>query len=421
MKAGTSVRARGFGRARGLALRLVALSLLCAPTFAPAQDVAQTQDAAQSAPGAAQKWDEFGRVGHCDMGARLDNFANFLQENPEATGYIVGYDPARGSPGIAKRAVEMQRQYMVYARGVAEGRVVAVAAGRHEGRELKSELWIVPPGARPPAEVPPEGSEPPFAGEFASFGMSNDHHFDHSGEMEGVGGITTTRHAFAEVLKRQPGSKAYLVAYADAESAPGAWRRYATSEKMQLEELGVEPSRLVILNGGTRKQSEVEFWVLPEDAPPPVKAKKREKRLREAAMIGAYTHYEWKEDDGEAGERRWVLDNLAEMLREDPQRVGCLVVFQDDDPPEFDEASGEVESPFDYVKLAGEWRRALAERYGIEAHRVVLLVGRPSEWEGGSVETWIVPKGVALPDPAEIVKSRAGEAGAEDEPDAEKP
>ena len=406
MRAGTNVRAGSRGWARAFALRLVALCLLCAPPHAPAQDDAQTQDAIQTAEGGARKLDEFGRVGHCDMGARLDYFANALQENPQATGYLVGYDPAKGSPGIAKRSIETQRQYVVYARGVAVERVFAVAAGRYEGAELKTELWLVPPGASPPVEGRSEESEPPFYGKYATLWMDEDSNFDHVEEMEGPGSMWITRRAFADLLKRQPDTKAYLVAYADGDRAPGAWRRFASSEKLQLEKMGVGASRLEVINGGQRKQSEVEFWIVPADAPPPVKAKKREKRLREAARIGFYTHVSEIED---ADERRWMLDNLAEMLREDPQRVGCLVVFQDAAPPESDEATGEAETPFDYVALAGEWRRELWERYGIEEHRVVLMVGAAGEWQGSSVETWIVPKGGALPDPAEIVKSREAE------------
>lgn len=405
-----SVRAGSLGGAGVFALRLAALCLLCAPPPAPAQDAAQTRDAVQIAEGGAHKFDEFGRVGHCDMGARLDNFANALQENPTFTGYLVGFDPAKGRPGVAKLSIEMQRQYLVYGLGVAAERVFAVPAGRYEGSELKTEVWLVPPGAQPPVEARPGDAGPPFSGKYTTFRMDDDSRFAHLEEMEGPGSMRVTRHAFADVLKRQPDSKAYLVAFADSGRAPGAWRRFASSEKLQLETLGVDPSRLEIVNGGRRKQSEVEFWIVPGDAPPPVKGKRREKRLREAEPIGLYAHAGEIE---EAGERRWMLDNLAAMLREDPQRVGCLVVLRDDAPPEFDEATGKAETAFDYVALAGEWQRELAERYGIEAHRVVLLV-RPAGEYTASITTWIVPKGVALPDPAAVV-------AADDSDGAEKP
>lgn len=420
-----SERAGSLGRA--FASRLAALCLLCVPPFVAAQETAPPQEAPpaqevlQRAEGGALKWDEFGRVGHCDMGARLDNFASVLLDNPTVTGYLVGYDPAKGSPGIAKRSIETQRDYIVYGRGIAAERLVAVAAGRYEGAELKTELWLVPPGAQPPVEAPDGDGGQPFSGKYATLWMEDDSSFAHEEEMGGPGSMWITRRAFADTLKRQPRSKAYLVAYADGDRAPGAWRRFASSEKLQLEGLGVESSRLEVVNGGRRKQSVVELWLAPEDAPPPVKAKKREKRLREAARIGAYSHANGKEGE-DAGERRWMLDNLAEMLREDPQRVGCLVVFRDDAPPEFDEATGKTETPFDYVALAGEWRRELWERHGIEEHRVVLLVGSASGWVRSSVETWIVPKGVALPDPAGIVESREAEMNAaDDSDDAEKP
>lgn len=398
-----NVRAGSLGRARTLASLLAALCLLCV-AHAAALDVSQ------AAEGGAMKFDEYGQIPHCDLTARLDNLANTLQEMPGATGYVVTYDPAKGRPGIGKRSAEWQTDYLVNSRGVAPESVVAVGAGRYQGRELKTELWVVPPGAKAPAEAAPADGEPPFTGKYAAFEMQYDASFDNSEEMPGVNPMSVTRAAFADVLKRQPDSKAYLVAFADGERAPGAWRRLASSEKLQLEELGVEAARLEIVNGGARKQSEVELWIVPKDAPPPVKPKRREKRLKEATLIGTYRHYKEIKD---AGERRWMLDNLAEMLREDPQRVGCLVVFPDGAQPEFDEATGKTETPFDYAALADQWRRELAERYGIEAQRVVLLVGPAGEY-AGTIETWIVPKGVALPDPAAII-------AADDSDGAEKP
>ncbi|HLL74082.1 MAG TPA: hypothetical protein VK421_02200 [Pyrinomonadaceae bacterium] len=423
MRTDVKVSSVVLGRARPFAALLCVLCALCLLCSRHAA----AQDDSRPAGDGAMKFDEYGNLPHCDLTARLDNLANLLQENPNAAGYIVTYDAAKGRPGFAKYAAEWQMDYLVNSRGVAPERIVAFGAGRYQGEELKTELWVVPPGAKAPAEAAPPDAEPPFSGRYATSVMQYDTNFDDAEEMPTFNSMSVVRRAFAGLLRKQPKSKAYLVAYADAQSTPGTWRRLATIDKLRLEELGVEPSRLEIVNGGTLKKKreyemagEVELWIVPEDAPPPVKAKKREKRLREAAMIGSYTHYDWKEEA--ARERTWLLENLAQMLREDAGRVGCLVVFRDDSPPEFDEVSGEVKTPFDYVALAGELRRELRERYRIEEHRFVLLVGAAGEWQGSSLETWIVPKGVALPDPAEIVRRRAAEMEAgEDGGDAEKP
>jgi hypothetical protein len=408
MKTDVQVSTGRLAGSRACVALLFALCLLCGAHHLAAQDDSQL------AGDGAMKFDEYGPVPHCDLTARLDNLANMLQENPNATGYIVTYDAADGRPSFAKYAAEWQMDYLVNSRGIAPERIVAVGAGRYRGDGLKTELWIVPPGAKAPAEAAQADGEPPFSGKYATSVMQYDTSFDNSEEMPTFNSMSVVRRAFTDLLKRQTKHRAYLVAYAGAESAPGAWRRLASIEKSELEELGVEPSRLEIINGGALKKKdeyepagEVELWIVPEDAPPPVKAKKGEKRLREAALIGSYTHFDWKKED--VRERAWLLENLAQMLREDPERVGCLVVFQDDQTPEFDEASGEWKTPFDYAALAGDLRRELWERHRIEEHRLVLLIGAAGEWQGSSLETWVVPKGVALPDPAEIVRRREAE------------
>jgi hypothetical protein len=395
------------------AASLAALFCVASHTQARAQDSAPA-----SAAGGAVKLDEFGLIGHCDLGARLDNLAVALQNDPASEGYLVGYDPAKGSPGIARRAVEMQRHYMIYSRGIEEARVFAVAGGRHGGEGTKTELWIVPPGARPPFEARGAADEPPFSGKFATFWTEDDASFSQADEMDGPGSSWIARKAFADALKRQPKSKAYFVAYADDGRAPGAWRRFATSEKVRIEAEGVEPARLHVVNGGRRRQSQVELWIAAEDAPPPVKPKRREKPLREAERIGAYSRI-GESDDGK--ERNWLLENFAEMLRADPQRVGVLVVFQDDAPARINEHDGELEESFDYAKLAGEWKQELAERYGVEAHRVVVRVGAAGEWHSRGIETWVVPRGSPLPEPAELVRLREAEMNAGDEPEEASP
>ena len=116
-------------------------------------------------PSEARRVDEFGDVLCEDEMARLDNFANELQNDPDVQGYIVFYggkrqrDPTRHAARLAlprrgeaeARAARLQ-PYLHDRRGVDSKRIVVVNGGYRE--QWTAELWIVPKGANPPIPTP---------------------------------------------------------------------------------------------------------------------------------------------------------------------------------------------------------------------------------------------------------------------------
>jgi hypothetical protein len=134
---------------------LLALASLCAATAHARQaDERDWPPAGSPNPqaGTTRKVDEYGKVGHCDETARLDNFAIELQNEPGSNGYLLVYvgrdDLPSWTNGILKRAVG----YMVNSRGMEPGRIKVVNGGYREKRA--TELWVVPPGAGPPKPGP---------------------------------------------------------------------------------------------------------------------------------------------------------------------------------------------------------------------------------------------------------------------------
>ena len=116
-------------------------------------------------PPEARKFDEFGDVGCEDEKARLDNYANELQKDPDVQGYIIFYGGKRrqhptrpgSSPALPRRGEAEARAarfkpYMSDSRGVDSDRIVVVKGGYRE--RWAAELWIVPKGANPPAPTP---------------------------------------------------------------------------------------------------------------------------------------------------------------------------------------------------------------------------------------------------------------------------
>src|SRR5687768_11742845 len=108
---------------------------------------ARAQAPAPQVQTGAVKFDEFGRVGHCDVTARLDNLAIQVQQIPAAEAYLIAYAPA----GRGERLLELTKDYLVNTRGFAPDRIKTIYGGRNiDLTQPKIQLWVVPKGAQPP-------------------------------------------------------------------------------------------------------------------------------------------------------------------------------------------------------------------------------------------------------------------------------
>lgn len=115
-----------------------------------AQSFSQTDDSENLSPSEkAEKFDEFGSLPECELGARVDSFILRLHNNPGSTGYMIFYKgkdilPARLNSNFNER---LTRDY-IRLRRFDPSRVVFVSGGFHENSA--TEFWIVPPGVEPP-------------------------------------------------------------------------------------------------------------------------------------------------------------------------------------------------------------------------------------------------------------------------------
>ncbi|MFL6227148.1 MAG: PKD domain-containing protein [Pyrinomonadaceae bacterium] len=127
----------------------------CVPTPVPPTPVPTPVMTPTPAPPPAPtptKFDQYGNIPRNDVKARLDNFANELQAQPGAQGYIIAYGGRKGVAGEAQRRADFAKDYLVNTRGVDAGRLVTLDGGFQE--EASTELWIVPTGATPPTASP---------------------------------------------------------------------------------------------------------------------------------------------------------------------------------------------------------------------------------------------------------------------------
>lgn len=418
---------------------LFVAAALCVGASDPARaQAAAAEEGPARAPSRAEKYDEYGRVGHCDMTARLDNFAIGLQNNAKAKGFIVGYDPQK-KRGYAERNLKISRHYLVHVRGISPERVSAVDGGSKEIAEGRTELWVVPEGAEPPVEPPAvdKYAAKDFSGKFDSH-VTDGQTYKVLVEM-GYSASEIAYAEFAEKLKGQPESVGYLLVRTPQGGLPGDWRRVGRRDEQILgRDYGVEAGRLTTLNGGRSAgdYSEVEFWILPKTAPPPPSHAEEPTTPKAAVRLNRFDSYGSVDKNAE----RWMLENLAELLRDNPRASACLVARQemsiemeegpgeeaqvveeeveevaDASTVEGEEAVGvaeEEEAVGSAAELAERWKDILVNKYGIEARRVVVLEGKRMPWSVNRLTTWLVPENAPRPDPF---------ARDEDEPEEDEP
>jgi hypothetical protein len=89
--------------------------------------------------------------------------------------------------------------------------------------------------------------------------------FDEYGEVNVINEETRLNNYGIE-LERSPGSSGYIIIY-----GPRGVNQYLTRvRKFLVETRGLEPDRIVLINGGHNEKTKVELWVVPAGAVPPV-------------------------------------------------------------------------------------------------------------------------------------------------------
>ncbi len=97
-------------------------------------------------------FDQFQSVAFDDDKARFDNLAIELQNTPDATSYIIIYAGRTSRAGQADALGRRSMDYLTTARGV-DGRRIVITNGGYRDVDF-FEIWICPPGAKPPTPSP---------------------------------------------------------------------------------------------------------------------------------------------------------------------------------------------------------------------------------------------------------------------------
>ena len=341
------------------------------------------------------KFDEFGLLRHCDLLARLDNLAVFVQETPGSAAHIIFYGP----PGAEETPLTFIKDYFVNSRGLAEGRIKTVYGGRNSELKLpKIELWLVPRDA-----LPPESQVYELPNLEKIKGMFDEDRAQDRLELqvEGEGGPgigSTTYPSFADILNHQSNAVGYVVVYSGEDATPGAWRRIAQEEIEYLKKFNLDPERVKTIFGGNQKQTRRQLWILPKDAPPPVRDAGSESPLAKTVKLDDYD----AETLGDPQNEAKVFARLKDILTAQ-KSVGAFVVVRLETPSSDKArvADADAPKPADLKKVVEKWRTQLANTHKIFADRFVVLFTTAPEDYSSHLRIWIVPKGQPLPDPHE--------------------
>ena len=225
--------------------------------------------------------DTYGDVPCDDTLARLDYFANALNEEPSARGYVIVYGGKDNAFGRVLHRLKHAKLYLENTRRIDAGRVVTIDGGRRE--ELTVEAWIVPAGAAPPA---------PTASSQVKASRIEPRKFDYGYvEFHKEGGkyvlsccdicpleVPDLRE-YATAIKQEPESRAYIFiyfgfgdfnSYSGIDRKPGGFRRMAGLLKgVLVRDYGMDASRIQIAYGGGRETLDMELWVVPRGASNP--------------------------------------------------------------------------------------------------------------------------------------------------------
>jgi hypothetical protein len=277
--------------------------------------------------------DEFGRLGHCDLTSRFDVFLQELSQNPSSVGYVIVYQgtdvlPASyDSPGMERMFVNH-----MYFRNFDPSRVVVINGGF--SAEVRTELWIVPPGGEEPS--PKDTVPAPVMPESETFLFDRGHFYSDETdsslddfELPSVKAERAAQEAawaaeyeaenpireevsetpadleepaedrepeeeeyidtrtpeeieeerfnfvsdkFGTLLTKRINSTGVIILYADDQTFDvGRLIKFVEEGKERLAKLtGIDPARISIRFGGYRDYPQVDYWIVPPSGKEPV-------------------------------------------------------------------------------------------------------------------------------------------------------
>ena len=197
--------------------------------------------------------DSFSYANREDMMARIDSFTVELQNNLSAKGYIVikGKKPAR---------ITAEKEIKDYLKMRAFDMKNFVFLNGDGDKTTEIELWLVPPGAKPPAQKKAGGT--PETNKPQSFKIDE---FTFVNNED----LLLRLDNYVNSLQDDPSAIGYIIINGNKNSRTKAENQI----KDHIKNRGLDFSRLVFLNSDGDSKAVIELWLAPSGAEPPVAEK----------------------------------------------------------------------------------------------------------------------------------------------------
>jgi hypothetical protein len=210
---------------------------------------AQTEEAPK-----AVKFDEFETAANGYVKMKMDTFYAELNNNPASQGYIINYGTDR-EIAIRRNQISVSAAW----RKFDGSRITIVDGGFRDG--VKSELWMVPPGA----ENPQPSSN---AAKFDEFGKIPDEE------------LSVRLDYLFDSLRENPNSIGYILNSGSAKVAAARERRirtYISNSKLVLSKVKFKKAvsdnagrtEIWIIKPDDKNESKTKIWIVPPGAKPP--------------------------------------------------------------------------------------------------------------------------------------------------------
>lgn len=220
---------------------------------------------------------------------------------------------------------------------------------------------------------------------------------------------------YAIMLQAQTDTRSYIVVYRSRQDLPGTSHRYGLRERNYLvNDRGIDPGRIVIIDGGLSDSLRVELWIVPDGANLHAPLQSDQANRIELTSTVKYDeqyhplpHDTRAFDMGEDDPAR--LDGYANLLRANPELRGYIIGYA-----QFcattcgEDARGRPlilrDAPGTSRRMLEEKRQYLIRRHGIAPSRIVLIDGGYRHYR--AIEMWLVPPGASAPRPSSNVLPR---------------
>ncbi len=215
--------------------------------------------------------DEVGEVCSEDLMARMDNFMVQLNTNPTAKGVVIfhGRNDTHGRNQLLSRYISTRYPAM---RGFDSSRLRLLEGETRE--EQMIQFWIVPAGAKELVYKPYGAAsysesilfDRAWVG-FNRWAGSLDIYSD--GFYDLGCDFPPNRALFAKIVRENPHLDAFLIVYTSPENRSRGVRLASFALNDLVGNFKVPRKRIRAINGGTRKEPEIELWLIPRGQRPP--------------------------------------------------------------------------------------------------------------------------------------------------------